>query len=244
MSRGVAAINIRFTMCGRFILKRPFSELVRLYNLTNSVNLAPRYNVAPTQDVAVVRSSSTGGRTLALMRWGLVPWWAKDLTIGARMINARNDAVASKPAFREAFETRRCLVPADGFYEWKKLDAKRRQPYAILPRDGGVFSFAALWERWRDKRSGEVVLSSTIITTAPNALCAPIHDRMPAILPREAWSQWLGEEPATSAERLALLKPFPAEAMTAHPISPRVGNVDNEGPELIEPYASGAALLL
>jgi len=228
-------------MCGRFILKTPFSELVRLYNLTNSVNLAPRYNVAPTQDVAVVRSSPTGGRTLALMHWGLVPWWAKDLKVGVRMINARDDTLVSKPAFREAFEARRCLVPADGFYEWKKLDGKRKQPYAILPRDGGVFSFAGLWEHWRDKASGGTVLSCTIITTSPNTLCAPIHDRMPAILPPEAWGRWLGEERASSAELQALLEPYPVDAMIALPIGSRVGNVENEGPELLEPVSEDAS---
>jgi putative SOS response-associated peptidase YedK len=224
-------------MCGRFILKTPFSELVRLYNLTNSVNLAPRYNVAPTQDVAVVRSSAEQGRTLAMVRWGLVPWWAKDLKMGASMINAQGETIATKPAFREAFQSRRCIVPADGFYEWKKLDAKRRQPYAIMPRDGGLFSFAGLWERWRDRASGETVQSCTIVTTQPNELCAPIHNRMPAILPQGAWGQWLGEKPASSNELLALLSSYPAEAMTAFAIGPRVGKVNNEGPELIEPAA-------
>jgi len=224
-------------MCGRFILKTPFSELVRLYNLTNSVNLAPRYNVAPTQDVAVVRSSADQGRTLTMVRWGLVPWWAKDLKMGASMINAKAETIATKPAFREAFQSRRCIVPADGFYEWKKLDAKRKQPYAIMPRESGLFSFAGLWERWRDKASGETVQSCTIITTEPNELCAPIHNRMPAILPERAWERWLGEKPASSAELQALLISYPADAMTAFPIGSRVGNVNNEGPELIEPAA-------
>ena len=223
-------------MCGRFILKTPFSELVRLYNLTNSVNLAPRYNVAPTQDVAVVRPGENG-RSLAMIRWGLVPWWAKDLKIGASMINAKAETIEQKPAFRDAFHARRCILPADGFYEWKKLHAKRRQPYAIVPRDGGLFSFAGLWERWRNRESGETVQSCTIVTTVPNELCAPIHNRMPAILPPDAWERWLGEARASNEELLALLGPYPADAMRAFAIGPRVGNVNNEGPELIEPAA-------
>lgn len=172
-------------MCGRFQLTLPFSELVRLYNLTNSVNLRPRYNLAPTQDAAVVRSDPEGGRRLDLMRWGLIPFWAKDAKVGYAMFNAMAETVATKPAFREPFKARRCIVPATGFYEWQKLDAKTKQPFAIVPTDAAVFSLAGLWERWTDKVSGETVHSCTILTTTPNELCATIHDRMPVILAPE-----------------------------------------------------------
>lgn len=226
-------------MCGRFQLTLPFSELVRLYNLTNSVNLRPRYNLAPTQDAAVVRADpATGGRRLDLMRWGLIPFWAKEAKMGYSMFNAMAETAATKPAFREPFKARRCIVPATGFYEWKKLDARTKRPYAIVPTDAPVFSFAGLWEHWTDKASGETVHTCTIITTRPNELCAPIHDRMPAILAPETWSQWLGETAAEPEALGALLQPYPAERMRAYPVSPRVGNVKNDDAGLVEP-ASG-----
>lgn len=226
-------------MCGRFQLTLPFSELVRLYNLTNSVNLRPRYNLAPTQDAAVVRSDPEGGRRLDLMRWGLIPFWAKDAKVGYAMFNAMAETVATKPAFREPFKARRCIVPATGFYEWQKLDAKTKQPFAIVPTDAAVFSLAGLWERWTDKVSGETVHSCTILTTTPNELCATIHDRMPVILAPERWPQWLGET-AVEADALgALLRPYPAERMRAYPVSPRVGNVKNDDAGLVEPAGGG-----
>ena len=226
-------------MCGRFVLKAPFSELVKLYNLTNiGVNLEPRYNVAPTLDIPVVRSRSEHGRTLDMLRWGLVPWWAKDTKIGYSTINAKAETIATKPAFRDAFKARRCIIPADAFYEWKKLDVKRKQPYAIVPTKEPVFSFAGLWERWHNKATDERLTTCTIITTEPNELCAPIHNRMPAILGPESFSKWLGEENASGQELMSLLKPYPAERMRAYPIGAKVGNVKNEGAELLEPIAT------
>lgn len=226
-------------MCGRFQLTLPFSELVRLYNLTNSVNLRPRYNLAPTQDAAVVRSDPEGGRRLDLMRWGLIPFWAKDAKVGYAMFNAMAETVATKPAFREPFKARRCIVPATGFYEWQKLDAKTKQPFAIVPTDAAVFSLAGLWERWTDKASGETVHSCTILTTAPNELCATIHDRMPVILAPESWPQWLGETAVEPDALGALLRPYPAERMRAYAVSPRVGNVKNDDAGLVEPVGGG-----
>ena len=146
--------------------------------------------------------------------------------------------MAEKPAFREAFKSRRCIIPADGFYEWKKLDAKTKQPYCIAMRDRAPFGFAGLWERWTDKASGEVVRSCTIITTTPNEVCAPIHDRMPVILAPESYGRWLGEEPADPVHLLKMLKPFPADRVTAFPIGPRIGNVKNDDAALIEPVAA------
>jgi putative SOS response-associated peptidase YedK len=226
-------------MCGRFVLKTPFSELVRLYNLTNTgLNLEPKYNVAPTDPVAVVRSEPGTSRSLSTMRWGLLPWWAKDLKLGVTMINAKAETIATKPAFKDAFKERRCIIPADGFYEWKKLDAKQKRPYAIVPKDGGIFSFAGLWERWKDRSNGEMVLSCSIVTTEPNELCAAIHNRMPAILPPEAWGPWLGEIGASSEELLGLLKSYPSERMRAYEVDVKVGSVKNQGAELVEPISS------
>src|SRR5260370_26137992 len=156
-------------MCGRFVLKAPFSELVRLYNVTNNLNLEPRYNIPPTEDIAVVRPDPDGtGRRLEMLRWGLIPYWAKDIKIGFSLINAKAETVVEKPAFRDAFKERRCIIPADGLYEWKKLDAKRKQPYAIVMKHRSVFGFAGRRERWKNRASGQTILSCTIITTTPN----------------------------------------------------------------------------
>jgi len=221
-------------MCGRYVLRAPFSELVRLYNITNNLNLEPRYNIPPTEDVPVVRSRDEK-RTVDMLRWGLVPWWAKDIKVGFSNINAKAETVAEKPAFRDAFRERRCIIPADGFYEWKKLDPKTKQPYAIVMKDRGVFGFAGLWERWKDRTTGQTVQSCTIITTTPNEVCAPLHNRMPAILLPESYARWLGEEPTEPPHLLGMLKPYPADAMEAYPVSTRVGNVKNTDASLIEP---------
>jgi len=170
-----------------------------------------------------------------MLRWGLVPWWAKDIKVGFSNINAKAETVAEKPAFRDAFRERRCIIPADGFYEWKKLDPKTKQPYAIVMKDRGVFGFAGLWERWKDRTTGQTVQSCTIITTTPNEVCAPLHNRMPAILLPESYARWLGEEPTEPPRLLGMLKPYPADAMEAYPVSTRVGNVKNTDASLIEP---------
>jgi putative SOS response-associated peptidase YedK len=229
-------------MCGRFVLKAPFSELVRLYNVTNNLNLEPRYNIPPTEDVPVVRSRE-GKRTLDMLRWGLVPYWAKDIKIGFSLINAKAETVAEKPAFRDAFKDRRCIIPADGFYEWRKLDTKTKQPYAIVMKDRSVFGFAGLWERWKNRATGETIQSCSIITTSPNGVCAPIHDRMPVILPRENYARWLGEEATEPPHLMALLKPYPADAMDAYPVSTRVGSVKNTDAGLFERLEGTAALV-
>src|SRR5690348_5913773 len=150
------------------------------------------------------------------------------------MINPKAETVAEKPAFREAFRARRCLIPADAFYEWKRLGPKEKQPYAIVMRDRSLFALAGLWERWKDRASGEIVRSCTIITTTPNEVCAPIHDRMPVILDPENYGRWLGEEDADPVRLLMMLTPFPAERMTCFPVDPKVGNVKNDEPALME----------
>ena len=223
-------------MCGRFVQKTPLGEIQVLFETAGPLPNAPaRYNAAPTQDLAVVRyNPAARARALDLLRWGLVPLWAKEARFGARCINARAETIGTQPAFREAFQRRRCLVPADGFYEWQKR-GRATQPYAIVPAAGGVFAFAGLWERWRDPKDGTILRSFAIVTGLPNELCRPIHDRMPVILPPEAWPLWLGEAAADSAELLALLRPYPAGKMRAYPVGPEVGNVANDVPGLLDP---------
>ncbi|MGO8920248.1 MAG: SOS response-associated peptidase [Stellaceae bacterium] len=224
-------------MCGRFLNNLPVAEIAHIFGARNPPSNYPaRFNIAPTDPVLAVRlDPKTKERSLDALRWGLVPHWAKDLSFGSRCINARAETVATMPTFRDAFMARRCIVPASGFYEWKKTGAK--QPYAIVPEREPLFAFAGLWENWRDKSAGEGagwIRTCAIITGEPNELVAPIHDRMPVILPREAWAKWLGEEPAHKDELLALLTPFPAERMRAYPISTRVNSVKNDAPDLLE----------
>lgn len=229
-------------MCGRFVQKTPLGDIQVLFETANPVpNMAARYNAAPTDNLAVVRfNPQTRARSLDLLRWGLVPLWAKDLAFGPKCINARAETVASNKIFRDAFERRRCLIPADAFYEWQKR-AGKTQPFAIMPADGGVFAFAGLWERWKNPADGGIVRSFTIVTGRANPLCEPIHERMPVILPPAAWPLWLGETEAASAELLGLLVPHPAEAMRVYPIGPRVGNVRNDDPALLEPIEGDPA---
>ena len=228
-------------MCGRFVQKTPLGEIQVLFETVNPVpNMAPRYNAAPTDSLAVVRfNPQTRTRALDLLRWGLVPLWAKDLAFGPKCINARAETVATNNIFRDAFARRRCLVPADGFYEWQKAGGKT-QPYAIVPQAGSIFAFAGLWERWKNPADGSIVRSFTIVTGLPNELCRPIHERMPVILPKAAWPIWLGETDVSPDQLHALLSPYPAELMRAYPIGPAVGNVKNDTPELLAPIAGDA----
>ncbi|HTT80789.1 MAG TPA: SOS response-associated peptidase [Stellaceae bacterium] len=222
-------------MCGRTFQKTPLSEIRALFGTVNPLpNFAPTYNAAPTDTLPVVRLDRDGRRSLDLLRWGLIPWWAKNARIGARCINAMAETVATKPAFRDAFNRRqRCLVPVDGFYEWQKRPAGPKQPYAIVGAGGEPFAMAGLWDRWRPEPGAQPVHTFTIITGPPNELVAPIHNRMPVILPRATWRQWLGEDDATRDELLALLRPYPAELMRAYPVAARVGNVRNNDPDLL-----------
>jgi putative SOS response-associated peptidase YedK len=231
-------------MCGRFVARRSTDEIARIFKAAGPLpNVPARYNVAPSQDVlAVVFDSAAQARRLQTVRWGLIPSWAKDAKIGFSLINAKAETCTDKPAFRDAFTSRRCIVPADAFYEWKPA-GKQKQPYAILRKDRAPLAFAGLWERWQDKTSGEVVRSCTIITTKPNAVCAPIHDRMPVILDESAYARWLGEEPVDRVALLSMLKPCPPEAMEAYPVDAKVGSVKNEGAELMEPSTPQQATL-
>ena len=249
-------------MCGRFTLTSPTDELAGYFNALVKTQLSPRYNIAPAQPVTCVRrlapssaEPTTPGeataRELVALRWGLIPYWAKDPAIGSRMINARAESVADKPAYREAFRKRRCLVVADGFYEWKRLQGSK-QPYFIYMEDRQAFAFAGLWERWTpregqlDKIIGparpEVPMSAdgrvescSFLTTVPNELMETIHDRMPVIVPPEHWDTWLDPEIDAPEVLEELLLPYPAEQMRAHPVSTHVNKPGNDDPHCIEP---------
>ncbi|MCB9136848.1 MAG: SOS response-associated peptidase [Caldilineaceae bacterium] len=224
-------------MCGRFTLHTPADALATLFDLPEAPALAPRYNIAPTQPVAIVRPNAAAtGREWALTLWGLIPSWSKDPSFGARLINARSETVAEKPSFRAAFKRRRCLIPADGFYEWQKA-GKRKQPYYMGMDDGAPFAFAGLWEAWQGPDGGELQ-SCTILTTTPNELLEPIHNRMPVILAPEDYDDWLdhaSEHPRDLDRLQHLMRPFPAEKMRAYPVSTYVNNARNEGLACIEP---------
>jgi putative SOS response-associated peptidase YedK len=215
-------------MCGRYTLTTPPSVVAEHFQVPELPNFPPRYNIAPTQQALVVRAGQ-GRRELVLLRWGLIPSWAKDPAIGARMINARAEGIAEKPSFRRAWKEKRCLVPADGFYEWQK-DGKRKQPYYIRRRDGAPFAFAGLWERWQ---GGEEILDTfTIITTAPNEVIAPIHNRMPVIVPEAAYDRWLDPDERGDPE---LLVPYPDEELTAYPVSTVVNSPIHDDARCVEP---------
>ena len=228
-------------MCGRYSFTTPPEAMRRLFKVTGPLpNVPPRYNIAPTQDAPVVRQSKDGGeRELVMLRWGLVPSWSQGPDSGYSMINARAETVATKPAFRSAFRLRRCLVPADGFYEWRKVTGAK-QPYRITLKDGEPFALAGLWEHWTGP-DGYVVQSFTIVVTEANELLRPIHDRMPVILHPADYPLWLGEEPESGVGVGSLLKPFSAEAMVAYPVSKRVSNPRNDDPECIEPLPAPVA---
>lgn len=220
-------------MCGRFTLSTPGEVVADVFGLDDVPGIDPRYNFAPTQKVPVVVAPEPDRRQLVGMRWGLVPSWAKDLRLGARMINARSETVATKPAFRSAFKRRRCLVVADGFFEWKR-EGGGKQPYLFRRRDGRPFGFAGLWEVW-EPPEGERVVSCTILTTTPNELVADVHDRMPVILPETDHALWLDTGLSDRAELERLLRPLPADELRHHPVDRRVGNVRNDDPTLVEP---------
>jgi putative SOS response-associated peptidase YedK len=217
-------------MCGRFTLRTPNSILAEQF-LTEVPDFSPRFNIAPTQDVPIIRAAKDG-RTLSLARWGLIPSWAKDTKIAFGTINARGDTVAEKPAFRTAYKKRRCLVIADGYFEWKTV-GKAKLPYFYEIDDGAPFAFAGLWEAWHGPdRKGEPLETCTIVTTEANELASEIHDRMPVILDRSDYDRWLNlllENPAD------LIKQFPADRMRVRPTSTFVNNARHQGEECIAP---------
>jgi putative SOS response-associated peptidase YedK len=221
-------------MCGRYTLVTPVERLAEEFGFdASSMDLPPNYNVAPSQGVAAVLQKG-GERRLELLRWGLIPSWADDPQIGSRMINARAETAPEKPSFRRAFRERRCLIPADGFYEWKRTNGAK-QPYYIRMKEGRPFAFAGLWEGWRDD-GGPEIRSCTILTTRPNALAGEIHDRMPVILPAGSYDAWLDPE-AEKEELVALLAAYPEDEMEAYPVSRLVNSPSNNDPRCVEPAA-------
>ena len=221
-------------MCGRYFLTAPGDLLAKTLELAVEPALAPRWNIAPTQEVAIVRTSEAGGRELVPARWGLIPHWAKEAAIGNKLINARGETLAEKPSFRDSFRKRRCLIPASGYYEWQKV-AQGKQPWAFGPEGGGLFALAGLWSHWRDRESGAEVESCAIVTTSPNALAATVHDRMPVILEEPARTLWLDPTPRPDAELSALLGPCPTGLMAAWPVSTWVNSPAHDDPRCLEP---------
>jgi putative SOS response-associated peptidase YedK len=220
-------------MCGRFALYSDQFSLAQRFEAEALPELYPRYNVAPTQSIAIVREEG-GKRRFALVRWGLIPHWAKDAKIGYSTINARAETVASKPAFRNAFKYRRCLIPADGFYEWQVVPgSKVKQPWFIVLKDREPMTFGGLWERWRSPE-GEDLESCSIIVTDANDLMRPIHDRMPVILSPGDWDAWLETEAKDAGGLQGLLKPYAAEEMTAWRVSAMVNSPKNDSVGCVE----------
>ncbi len=215
-------------MCGRFAFYSPGEATASLFGVAGGFPVDARYNIAPTQDIAAIRLDEDRRREIVLLRWGLVPFWAKDVTIGNRMINARAETVAEKPAYRAAYLHRRCIVPADGFYEWRTT-GDGKTPYYITQASGQPFAVAGLWELWQDKRSGNRLESATLITTAANEFMTSLHHRMPVVLAPGDTDAWLAGDDAVTdlVQRMPRLR--------AWPVSRRVNNARNEGPDLVEP---------
>ena len=246
-------------MCGRFTLTDPEQDLAIQFNLPEIPDMQPRYNIAPTQPVAAVRVAQTTAsgdagspedgimvRELAMLHWGLIPFWAKDPKIGARMINARSETVAEKPSFRSAFRKRRCLIAADGFYEWQKVE-QGKQPFYIRLHEGRPFAFAGLWEYWKEADDPEEpsgqrmsIQSCTILTTEPNELLRPLHNRMPVILHPRDYELWLDPKIQDKDRLQPILRAYPPEEMEAFPVSRLVNRPANDDPRCIEPLADAA----
>ncbi|MEZ6041474.1 MAG: SOS response-associated peptidase [Planctomycetaceae bacterium] len=243
-------------MCGRYTLKTPAPKLIELFHTPQFPDLTPRYNIAPTQRVLVIRIDPENKRQALLARWGLIPFWAKDVSIGARMINARSETVSEKPAFRQAWKKRRCLIPADGFFEWETVAPRQKQPWLIHMNDELPFAMAGLWECWRiptdqngtlsgsppvpsshgmsstggNNPNGEtdsMLISCTILTTQANDDVRPLHDRMPVILQPHQYECWLNED-SSNQQRLDLLQPLPNGSMSRRAVSTAINKVGNE----------------
>jgi putative SOS response-associated peptidase YedK len=233
-------------MCGRYVRKSTRRELAQWFGVDVSEipDFGPSYNAAPQSIQPIVRlNRDTGQREIALLRWGLVPYWSKDSKVGYSTINAKAETITSAPAFREAIRHRRCLVPADAFYEWQRLDAKAKQPFAIALTSGEPYAFAGVWESWRDPQTREPLETFTVITTEANEVLKPLHDRMPVILEPRDYERWLA--PADPAQLpVDLLRSYDSDRMKAWKVDPRVGNVKNDDPELLLPPAPPPQSLL
>lgn len=220
-------------MCGRFSLTTSPTKLAGNFRLLEIPHLDPHYNIPPGSQIAAIRQADHQ-RYLDFLHWGLIPPWAEDPKTGYKTINAKAETVHKAPAFRSAFRIKRCLIPADGFYEWQQLDKGRKQPYYIRPKGGGLFAFAGLWEKWQGKE-GQLIESCTIITTESNKLIKPIHDRMPLILKPGDYDLWLNPEVTDIRSLQVIMKPYPDDKMEAYPVSATVNDPRNDIPECIEP---------
>lgn len=222
-------------MCGRYSQSQSAEIIAQAFQVDNVPTLKPRYNIAPTQSVpTVLQTSASSNRQFKMLHWGLIPSWAKDPKMGAKLINARAETVAQKPAFRTAFRQRRCLVLADGFYEWQQQESKKeKQPFYFRRSDRSLFAFAGLWEHWVDT-TGEEIESCTLLTTEPNELMRPIHNRMPVILDPKDYDLWLDLEVKQSELLEPLLRPYPSEEMMAYPVSKTVNKPSNDSAQCIE----------
>ena len=224
-------------MCGRFTKERATSELAEIFGAEDRIDLpGGRFNVAPTDPAAVVVQREDH-RAITAYRWGLIPHWSETAKSGNRMFNARAETLGSSPVFRDAFRKRRCLVPVDSFYEWRR-DGEARLPYAVVRADRKPMALAGLWAGWKDPDTEEIIRSFTIVTTGPNDLMRPIHNRMPVVVPESAWDRWLDptlSKPADLAELHGLLVPAEDDTLDAYRVSPRVNSVRNDGPELVQP---------
>lgn len=217
-------------MCGRFTLRTPKERIKREFQLQGEPSVEARYNISPSQNILAVRQN-IDGREAAELKWGLIPSWSKDASIGSRLINARSETVLEKPSFREAFKKRRCIIPADGFYEWARIGGKK-QPYYFRLRDEHLFGFAGLWDRWK-RQDGEVIESCTILTTEANEILAPVHDRMPVILNPDTYDLWLNEDSRNAESLKELLQPFPDSEMIGYAVSTQVNSPQAHGDSLV-----------
>ncbi|MBE9077538.1 SOS response-associated peptidase [Romeria aff. gracilis LEGE 07310] len=225
-------------MCGRFTQTQSGSAVAKAFQLSTVPSPQPRYNIAPTQPVSAIVENPEQGRQYRVFQWGLIPSWSKDPSIGSRLINARAETVAEKPSFRAAFKRRRCLVVADGFYEWQRvIGQKQKQPFYIQVGEGDLFGFAGLWEQW-ESGDGSYIESCTIITTEPNELMQPIHNRMPVILHPEDYDLWLDPRLEKGHSLQPLLRPYEPDPMQAYPVSLQVNNPRHEAADCIEPLAA------
>ncbi|MDQ1593271.1 MAG: hypothetical protein QOG71_3898 [Pyrinomonadaceae bacterium] len=225
-------------MCGRFALKTPAKKLAAAFQVEEVPAVEARYNIAPTQEILAVQQG-LDGREAKWLKWGLVPSWAKDAAMGARLINARSETVTEKPSFREAFKKRRCVIPADGFYEWQRVGGKRL-PFFFQMRDERLFGFAGLWERWQGAGQ-ELIESCTILTTEANEVLRPVHDRMPVILHPDDYELWLEVDERKVGLVKELLQPYPAEEMRAHRVSAEANSIRNQGGGLIKEVTINSA---
>ena len=226
-------------MCGRFTNKAKPEQVEKEFKLgrINPNLFQPRFNIAPAQMIDVVFEPETE-RIISQLKWGLVPFWAKDESIGNKLINARAETVSEKPSFREAFKSRRCIIPASGFYEWKRQSAGAKQPFYFYMKEKEVFGFAGLWETWIDKQTGEELETCTIITTEANDVLKPVHDRMPVILKPEDYNEWLDSKEKNTEKLQKFLAPYPAGEMDSYAVSRSVNIPDTDSPALIEPLNS------